>query len=98
MKAIRIRFFDNDYRSPAIAALNALAVVMDLCTVDPIRILVEFKFLIHYLSNVDPSRDHKVCATYFDKCAIETLDFVPSSWDNSETVVYNCEEGNVFII
>lgn len=102
IKAIRIRFFDNDFCSPAKAALEAIVWVLDLDTAPNEFILNEFKFLIHRLANtknrLGMNGHSGVSKNYFDKCTIESLTYVPREWDNSETVFYDFDELSVHLI
>lgn len=102
IKAIRIKFFDNDFCSLARAALKAMTYVLDLDTAPNEFILSEFKFLIHRLANTKTrlgiSGYSGVSKNYFDKCTIESLTYIPKEWNNSETVVYSFDELNIYII
>jgi hypothetical protein len=102
IKAIRIKFFDNDFCSAALASLEALGWVLDLDNAPNDFILEEFKFLIHRLANIkkrsDKSGHSGVSKEYFDKCTIESLTYIPKEWDNSETVIYDFSEMNTYTI
>ena len=97
IKAIWIKFCDNDFNSAAYGAVRALNMVLDLTTAPEELILKEFKFLIHHLANINyrsgRSGYHEVSKDYFDQhCTIESLTYVPKGWYNSETMVYDFEE------
>ena len=102
IKAIRIKFFDNDFCSQAKAALEAIVWVLDLNTAPNEFILSEFKFLIHRLANIRDrlgmSGHSPVPENYFDSCTIESLTYVPREWNNSETVIYDFDELSVYTI
>lgn len=102
-KAIWIKFCDNDFCSQARGAIYALHLVLDLTTAPEEFILKEFKFLMHRLANIKhrmgESGHHEVPEDYFDQhCTIESLTYVPKGWFNSETVVYDFDEGEIHII
>jgi len=97
IKAIWIKFGDNDFNSAAYGAMKALAMVLDLTTAPEKFILEEFKFLMHHLANTEyrlgKSGYHEVSKDYFDQhCTIESLTYVPKGWYNSETILYDFEE------
>jgi len=96
IKAIWIKFYDNDFNSDAYGAMEALSMVLDLTTAPEEFILKEFKFLIHHLANMGfrlgELGRNEVKSEYFDKCTIESLTYVPKGWYNSETIVYDFEE------
>ena len=102
IKAVRIKFFDNDFNSAALGAAKALAMVLDVTTAPEEFILSEFKFLIHRLANIHrrsgDSGYAEIESEYFDECTIELLTYVPKGWDNSETVIYDIEEGRLTLL
>jgi len=102
VKTIKITFFDNDFVSQAIGAMEALALIIDIKTASEVFILNEFKLLMHHLSNVNfrsgESGYSEVMKDYWDDCTIKSLDYVPKKWNNAETVVYNCETGEVTLL
>lgn len=102
IKAIWIKFYDNDFNSAAYGAMRALSMVLDLTTAPEEFILKEFKFLIHHLANIDvrlgKSGYSGVKPEYFDKCTIESLTYVPKGWYNSETILYDFEEMEILSI
>jgi len=102
MKAIQIKFFDNDFCSAAKGAVEALALTLDLTTTPKAFILDEFKSLIFHLANTHYRTGEKgyneVPAEYWDSCTIKSLDYIPKEWNNSESIVYNFETGEVTIL
>jgi hypothetical protein len=82
--------------------MDALALIVDLETAPEAFILNEFKSLIHHLANTHfrsgKSGYSEVAKDYWDHCTLKSLDYIPKEWNNSETVVYNCETGEVTII
>ena len=100
IKAIWIKFCDNDFNSAAYGAMRALDMVLDLTTAPEEFILKEFKFLMHHLANIKyrlgKSGHHEVDFDYFDRhCTIESLTYVPKGWYNSETILYDFEKGEI---
>jgi hypothetical protein len=102
IKAVQIKFFDNDFCSAALGAAKALVMVVDITDEPEEVVLEEFKFLIHRLANaghrVGESGCSEVSAEYFDKCTVEKLTYVPREWSNSESVVYDVEEGKITLL
>lgn len=82
--------------------MEALSLIIDLETASEVFIFNEFKSLIHHLSNVGYRSGkpgyNEVPVEYWDHCTIKTLDYIPKEWNNSESVVYNCETGEVTIL
>ena len=99
IKAIWIKFYDNDFCSAALGAVKALSLVLDLTTAPEEFILKEFKFLIQRLADTKSRLGiggyTPVTENYFDKCTIESLTYVPKGWYNSETIVYDFDEGTI---
>lgn len=102
IKAIQIKFFDNDFCSAALGAARALVMVVDIVDEPEEVVLEEFKFLIHRLANaghrVGESGYNEVSAEYFNKCTVERLTYIPKEWFNSESVVYDVEEGKLTLL
>ena len=102
IKAVRIKFFDNDFCSAALGAAKALTMVLDITTEPEDLVLEEFKFLINHLANINDrlgkSGHGEVSAGYFDKCTVEKLTYVPKEWFNSESVIYDIEEGKLTLL
>lgn len=100
IKAIWIKFCDNDFNSQAYGAMRALDMVLDLTTAPEEFILEEFKFLMHHLANtkyrLGKLGSHEVSKDYFDQhCTIESLTYVPKGRYNSETIVYDFEKAEI---
>jgi len=101
-KVIQIKFFDNDFGSQALGTMRAMALCVDLEKADKKDILREFKNIIHTLANLrkithdDTWPD--VEPEYFDKCKIEILDYLPKEWFNSESVVYDFNDGESHLL
>jgi len=102
IKSIQIKFYDNDFVGAAKGALQALNLIIDLTAEPKEFILKEFKFLISYLSNINyrsgKSGYSKVDDKYWNNCEIEFLTYIPKTWFNSESVVYNFETAEIEII
>jgi len=102
IKAIQIKFFDNDFCSAALGAAKALVMVVDITTEPEGIVLEEFKFLIHRLANTDnrigKSGYSETKPEYFDRCTVERLTYIPKEWFNSESVVYDVEEGKLTLL
>ena len=102
MKAVQIKFYDNDFCSAALGTLQALNLLIDLTTAPKAFILDEFKQLISHLANIDyrsgESGYSKVDSDEWDECEIKLLSYIPKDWNNSESVVYNCETGEVTLL
>lgn len=102
IKAVKIRFFDNDFGSQAIGALEALSLIMDLTTEPKEEILREFKLLIHNLANVNFRREkpgyREVSFEYFDKCTIASLRYVPKTWENGEAIICDFSKDRITLL
>jgi len=102
MKALQIKFYDNDFCYAALGALQALNLLIDLTSDPKDFILKEFKLLMSHLSNVHyrsgKSGYSKVDEDEWDDCEIEMLSYVPKEWFNYESVVYNFETGEVTLL
>lgn len=103
IKAIWIKFCDNDFNSEAYGAMEALSMVLDLTTAPEEFILKEFKFLIHRLANINhrlgESGYSEIDFDYFDQhCTIEPLTYIPKGWYNSETILYDFEKMEILSI
>ena len=112
IKSIQIKFYDNDFRSAAYAAMRALEIVLDLTTEPVDNILTEFKFLIHHLANTqfrldkqkypykpDNQRNpREVKLEYFDRCTVVALSYVPKGWFNSETILYDFDNLKILML
>ncbi len=102
MKTIQITFFDNDFSMAAKSSLESLVYTIDLTKVPIDFILTEFKLLISHMANINyrtgESGYSKTDKDYWDSCTIKLLDYVPKEWNNSESVIYNFETGEVIIL
>ena len=94
-----VRFFDNDFSTSALKALDCINYIIGVDGSDE-SIQDEFKRLMYHFSEMGIRRNKrvKVPAEYFDKCIVVRQNYKPYEWENSEVVCLDVKENFVWLL